>query len=179
MKIAIAGGSGQVGTILCRAFARDGHDLTVLSRTPRPGPWRTLGWDGRTLGPWVEAVDGADVVVNLAGYTVNCRYHRRNRERIMRSRTLPTRVLGEAIRQCAKPPRLWLQASTATIYAHRYDAANDEATGILGGREEDTPDTWRFSIEVATAWERTVDEAQVPGTRKVKLRSDVTLCTDP
>lgn len=179
MKIAIPGGSGQVGTVLCRAFAGDGHEVTVLSRAPRPGPWRTLGWDGRTLGPWVEAIDGADVVVNLAGQSVNCRYHRRNRERILSSRVESTRVVGEAIRQCARPPRLWLQASTATIYAHRYDAANDEATGILGGREEDVPDTWRFSIEVATAWERTLDEAQVPGTRKVKLRSAVTLSPDP
>lgn len=179
MKIAIPGGSGQVGTLLCRAFARDGHEVTVLSRTPRPGPWRTLAWDGRTLGPWVEAVDGADVVVNLSGHNVNCRYNRRNRERILSSRIEPTRVVGEAIRQCAKPPRLWLQASTATIYAHRYDAANDEATGILGGDEADAPDTWRFSIEVATAWERALDEAQVPATRKVKLRSAVTLSPDP
>jgi uncharacterized protein (TIGR01777 family) len=179
MKIAIPGGSGQVGTLLCRAFARDGHEVTVLSRTPRPGPWRTLAWDGRTLGPWVEAVDGADVVVNLAGQSVDCRYHRRNRERILSSRVESTRVVGEAIRKCAKPPRLWLQASTATIYAHRYDAANDEATGILGGCEAGAPDTWRFSIEVATAWERTLDEAQVPGTRKVALRSAVTLSPDP
>ncbi len=179
MKIVIPGGSGQVGSILCRAFTRDGHEVIVLSRAPRSAPWATVSWDGRTLGAWVDAVDGADVLINLAGYTVNCRYHERNRERIMRSRLESTRVLGEAIAQCSKPPRVWLQASTATIYAHRYEAANDEETGILGGQEEGASSTWRFSIDVATAWERALDEAKVPNTRKVKLRSAMTMSADP
>ncbi len=178
MRIAIPGGSGQVGTVLCRAFVRDGHEVVVLSRTPRPAPWPTVEWDGRSLGPWVDAIEGADVVVNLAGHTVNCRYHRRNRERILSSRIEPTRALGQAVAQCAKPPRTWLQASTATIYAHRHDAANDEETGILGGGEEHVPQSWHFSIEVATAWERALDEAEVPSTRKVKLRSAMTMNPD-
>lgn len=179
MKIVIAGGSGQVGSVLCRAFSRDEHEVVVLSRRPRSAHGSTVTWDGRTLGHWVGALDGADVLVNLAGYTVNCRYHRRNRERIMSSRIEPTRVLGEAIGQCSKPPPTWLQASTATIYSHRYDVPNDEATGILGGREQDVPSTWRFSIDVAAAWERALDEAVVPGTRKLKLRSAMTMSPDP
>ncbi len=179
MKIVIPGGSGQVGSILCRAFTKDGHEVVVLTRAPRPAPWATVSWDGRSLGAWVDAVDGADVLVNLAGHTVNCRYHERNRERIMNSRLEPTRVLGEAIAECSKPPPVWLQASTATIYAHRYDTANDEETGILGGHEEGAPSTWRFSIDVATAWERALDEAKVPNTRKVKLRSAMTMSADP
>jgi len=153
--------------------------VVILSRRPAAGPCPSVVWDGRTLGSWQDALDGADVVVNLAGYTVNCRYGAANRERILRSRVDSTRVVGEAIARCARPPRLWLQASTATLYAHRYDAPNDEATGILGGSECDVPDTWRFSIDVATAWERTVDEANTPNTRKVKLRSAMTLSPDP
>ena len=109
---------------------------------------------------------------------MNCRYTPENREAIKQSRLLSTRVVGEAIAAAARPPRVWLQASTATIYAHRYDAPNDETTGIVGGSEPDAPDTWRFSIDVATSWERALDNASVPGTRKVKLRSALTLSPD-
>lgn len=179
MKLVIAGGSGQVGSVLCRAFQGDGHEVVVLSRRANATPLPTATWDGRTLGPWIDALEDADVLVNLAGYTVDCRYHRKNRERILLSRIEPTRVLGQAIGQCARPPSTWLQASTATIYSHRYDAPNDEATGILGGHEEDAPVAWRFSIDVATAWEQALDEAKTPGTRKVKLRSAMTMSPDP
>jgi len=178
MKIVIPGGSGQVGTILARAFQSNGHDVVVLSRVAGTAPWRVVAWDGATLGPWVQSIDGADVVVNLAGRSVNCRYTPENREAIKQSRLLSTRVVGEAIAASARPPRVWLQASTATIYAHRYDAPNDETTGIVGGSEPDAPDTWRFSIDVATSWERALDNASVPGTRKVKLRSALTLSPD-
>ena len=171
MKIVIPGGSGQVGSVLASAFHRDGHDVIVLSRDPGSAPWPTVHWDGVTLGPWVDAIDGADVVVNLAGHTVNCRYNDANRERILKSRMDSTRVVGEAIAQSSRPPRTWLQASTATIYAHRYDDAHDEETGIIGGGEKNAPTTWQFSIDVATSWENAIDEAEVPGTRKVKLRS--------
>lgn len=179
MKIVLAGGSGQVGGILGRAFSREGHEVVVLSRAPRPAPWACVPWDGRTLGPWVDTLDGADVLVNLAGHTVNCRYHEANRERILRSRIESTRALGAALARCARPPSTWLQASTATIYAHRHDAPNDEDTGILGGGERDAPPSWRFSIEVAKAWERTLDEAETPDTRKIKLRSAMIMSPDP
>ena len=96
----------------------------------------------------------------------------------MDSRVLSTRVVGEAIAQCSVPPKVWLQASTATIYAHRFDAANDEATGIIGGNEPNLPDTWKFSYDVATAWEKTLNEANTPNTRKVLLRSAVTFSPD-
>ena len=181
MRVVLPGGSGQVGTILARAYHRDGHDVIVLSRSAVASgraPWRVVAWDGETLGPWASELDGADVVVNLAGRSVNCRYHPRNREAILQSRLRSTCVVGQAIAAASSPPKVWLQASTATIYAHRHDAANDEATGILGGREPGVPDTWRFSIEVATAWEREVDRAVVPRTRKVKLRSAMVMSPD-
>jgi len=172
MKVIIPGGSGHLGTILRRDFERDGHEVVVFRRDGG------LGWDGRTIGPWTGEVDGADVVINLAGRSVNCRYNPQNRAEILNSRVDCTRVVGQAIARAARPPRLWLQASTATIYAHRYDAPNDE-DGILGGTEASAPDTWRFSIEVAQSWERALDEANVPLTRKVKLRSAIVMSPEP
>lgn len=178
MKIVIPGGSGQVGTILARAFHGSGAEVVVLSRRPDLRPWRVLAWDGATPGEWQREIDDCDVVINLAGRSVNCRYGRANRDEILRSRVLSTRVVGKAIARAVQPPRVWLQASTATIYAHRYDAANDEHTGRLGGGEPDAPGTWRFSIEVARAWERAFDDAVTAGTRKVALRSAMTLSPD-
>ena len=179
VKIVIPGGSGHVGTFLSTAFHRDGHQVVVLSRSPQSAPWRVVQWDGQNLGDWAGELNGADVLINLAGYTVDCRYNTLNRQRIMDSRVDSTRVLGEAVGQLERPPPTWLQASTATIYAHTYGPPNDEATGVLGGSEPDVPETWRFSIDVATAWERTFDEADVPGTRKVAMRTAITLVPDP
>ncbi len=179
MKIVLSGGSGQVGSVLARAFQREGHEPVILSRHVHPhAPWRTLVWDGVTLGDWVRELDGADAVINLAGRSVDCRYNESNRRAIMESRVLSTRVMGEALAQLDQPPRVWLQSSTATIYAHRYDAPNDELTGILGGTEPDLPDTWRFSIDVANAWEREVDAAPSSSTRRVKLRSAMIMTPD-
>jgi len=178
MKIVIPGGSGQVGGVLARAFVRDGHEVVVLSRAPGQAPWRTVPWDAVSLGPLAREVDGADVVINLAGRSVNCRYTPTNRAAIMDSRVLSTRIVGGAIASARRPPRVWLQASTATIYAHRFDAPNDEATGIIGGREPDVPGAWHFSIDVATAWERETDAAATPRTRKVKMRSAMTMSAD-
>lgn len=175
MKIVIPGGSGHCGTLLARAFHDRGDEVVVLSRTPRPAPWRTVQWNAKTLGPWREEIDGAQAVINLAGRSVNCRYGAANRREIMESRLDSTRVVGEAINQARQAPRVWLQASTATIYAHRFDAPNDERTGIIGGSEPDAPRTWRFSIEVARAWEWVFDTAATPFTRKVKMRTAVVM----
>jgi uncharacterized protein (TIGR01777 family) len=178
MKIVIPGGSGQVGTILARAFHRDGQDVVVFSRQRRSRPWRIVEWDGASHGSWAREIDGADVVINLAGRSVNCRYHAANRREILESRIASTRVVGEAIGCASRPPRVWLQASTATIYAHRYDQPNDERSGMLGGAEPGAPATWRFSIDVARAWERAFDETVTPATRKVLLRSAMTMSPD-
>ena len=178
MKIVIPGGTGQVGTVLARAFQKDGHEVVVLSRTKIDLPWNVVEWDGRTLGDWASELDGADVVINLAGRSVNCRYNETNRRQMMDSRLDSTRAVGEAISRATNPPKVWLQASTATIYAHRYDAPNDDVTGIIGGREPDAPDTWNFSIDVATSWERVTNEAQTPNTRKVLMRSAMIMSPD-
>lgn len=175
MKIVIPGGSGQVGTVLAEAFHQRGDEVVVLSRTPANTPWRVVTWDGETLGDWTSEIDGADTVINLAGQSVNCRYTPENRRVIIDSRVKSTRVLGEAITAASRPPRVWLQASTATVYAHRYDAPNDEATGIIGGSEAKAPDTWRFSIDVVTKWERELNAARTPQTRKVLMRSAIVM----
>lgn len=178
MRIVIPGGSGQVGTILARSFHARGDDVVVLSRAPVRMPWRSVTWDARSRGSWVDELDGADVVINLAGRSVNCRYTTANREEIMRSRVESTRVVGEAIAAAPRPPKVWLQASTATIYAHRFDAPNDEEHGVLGGDEANAPGTWRFSTEVARAWERAADLAAPGSTRLVKLRTAMVMSPD-
>lgn len=178
MKVVIPGGTGQVGKVLSRAFRAAGHEVVVLTRKPGSEARGTVRWDGETLGAWAEELDGAEVVINLAGRSVDCRYHAENRRLIKESREKSTRIIGAAIARASRPPRVWLQASTATIYAHRYDAPNDETTGVLGGSEPDAPDTWRFSIDVARAWERALTDAAAPHTRKVLLRSAMTMSPD-
>jgi uncharacterized protein (TIGR01777 family) len=166
-----------VGTVLARAFHQSGDDVVVLSRRPTAQPWRMAAWDGRTAGSWMKEIDGADVVINLTGRSVNCRYNAANRREITESRVNSTRAVGQTIAGASRPPRVWLQASTATIYAHRYDAANDEHTGLLGG-ERTMPDTWRFSIDVVEAWERALNDAVTADTRKVTLRSAMMMSPD-
>ncbi|WP_406207368.1 TIGR01777 family oxidoreductase [Streptomyces sp. NBC_01017] len=176
MKIVIPGGTGQVGAVLNRALSSAGHEVVVLTRRPtRDGE---VYWDGETLGPWAAAIDGSDVVINLAGRSVSCRYTAPNLQAMMDSRVHSTQVVGEAIASAARPPRIWLQMSTATIYAHRFDAPNDEATGIIGGSEPDVPDYWAYSIDIARSWERAQEEADTPHTRKVALRSAMVMSPD-
>jgi uncharacterized protein len=182
VKLVVPGGSGQVGRLLTQALAREGHELVVLTRTPDPAEPRSVrhvAWDGTSVGAWAAELEGADAVINLAGRSVNCRYTPSNRRAILESRLDSTRAVGEAIAQCSDPPRVWLQAGTATIYAHRYDAPNDEETGLLGGSEPGVPETWRFSVDVARRWEDELDAAQTPRTRKVSLRTAIVMNPHP
>lgn len=174
MKLVLTGGTGQLGRILVRSLRQQGHEVVVVTRGPGNGR-DVLQWDGRTLGPWAQSVDGADAVVNLAGRSVNCRYDEANLRQMMDSRVDSTWVVGQAIERATNPPRVWLQMSTATIYAHRFDAANDEATGRIGGDEPDAPSHWKASVEIAEAWERTLCAAKTPATRKVALRSAIVM----
>jgi uncharacterized protein (TIGR01777 family) len=178
LRIVIPGGSGQVGQVLVRHFHGQGHLVTVLSRQTKPAPWQVVAWNGRDLGSWTEVIEGADVVINLAGRSVNCRYTPDNRREITDSRVLSTRVVGQAIAQAAKPPALWMNASTATIYRHALDRPMDEATGELGGTEAGAPLAWSFSIDVARKWEQEFFAAITPQTRKIALRSSVIMSPD-
>jgi len=169
-RIVLAGGSGFIGRLLTNNLVSGNNDIVVLTRSPGPPGQsiRQVRWDGRTLGEWARELDGARALVNLAGRSVNCRYNARNRREILESRVDSTRVLGEAIARCNKPPPIWLNANTATIYKHTFDQPMDEATGVIGATPEAKDE---FSIQVARAWEETLFEAATPATRKVALRT--------
>jgi hypothetical protein len=184
LRIVLPGGSGQVGRMLAQSFQERGHHVTVLTRGPYTAPWQTVHWDGEQIGPWIETLEGADVCINLAGRSVNCRYHAENRWKIYASRIRTTRLLNGVIAGLDHPPRVWLNASTATIYRHALGRPMDEATGELGGHEliskrRRAPETWDFSIGVAKDWEAAFFETQTPRTRKVAMRSAIVLSPVP
>lgn len=178
MKILLFGGTGQVGRVLTRAFAGN-HDVVVISRSGEAeNDVRHVIWDGRTAGAWTGEVNAADVIINLAGRSVNCRYGARQRAEIMKSRLDSTRIIGESVAAASRPPKVWLNASTATIYRHALDRPMDELEGELGGNEHGAPEKWNFSIEVARAWEEAFFSCDTPGTRKVAMRSAMTMSPD-
>jgi uncharacterized protein len=172
-KIILAGGSGFIGAMLAEFFAAKGSEVVILTRNPRPraGLIREVRWDGAAVGDWQRELEGARALINLAGVSVNCRYHASNRKLMLDSRLNSTRVLGEAIARCTNPPPAWLNSSTATIYKHNFGAAWDES-GEIGGCPE-AKDI--FSVLIATEWERVFNEAITPRTRKVALRSAMVL----
>lgn len=170
----IAGANGFLGRCLARHWAEAGHEVVGLVRgegVELGAGCRVVRWDGRTLGEWAGELEGAEALVNLAGRSVNCRYHARNRAEILQSRVASTTVLGEAISRCKRPPAVWVNSSTATIYRHAEDRPQDEQDGEIGEG---------FSVEVAQAWERAFFGARVPGAvRKVAIRTAIVLGREP
>jgi uncharacterized protein (TIGR01777 family) len=173
-RIVLAGGTGFLGKLLYGYFSTAGCDVLVLTRSPRAG--YEVPWDGRSLGPWAAQLEGAGVLLNLAGKSVNCRYNERNRKLIMDSRVESTRVLGEAVAKCKNPPAVWLNASTATIYRHSLDRDQDENSRDFSPTAE-VKDA--FSVSVTAAWEEAFAAAVAPKTRKVALRISMVLGTEP
>ncbi|MDY0910972.1 epimerase [Microbacterium sp. CFBP9034] len=159
----IAGGSGFVGGALRRALAEDGYDVRLVGRHGPDARWS----DPASLR---AVVDGAALVVNLAGKSVNCRYTDANRDEILRSRVETTRALRQAITDAAAPPPLWLNASTATIYRYALDRPQTEADGELGSG---------FSVDVARTWEDELFSGELPHTRRVALRMAIVLGDGP
>jgi uncharacterized protein len=175
VKIVLFGGSGNLGTALAIHHRAQGHAVTIIGRGGQNG---VVPWDGRTLGPWAQALDGADLVINLAGRTVNCRYTPENQRAMLDSRVESAYIVGAAIRAATAPPRLWLQMSTATIYGHTYGPANTEDTAI-GIDEPGASKRWQFSVEIAKAWEGALFDSDTPNTRKVALRAAMTMGIEP
>ena len=184
LRIVIPGGSGHIGHMLARHLQERGHHVTILTRGPYTASWQTMHWDGEHPGPWIEALEGADICINLAGRSVNCRYNDENRRQIYNSRIDATRLLGSAIASLSTPPRVWLNASTATIYRHSLDKPMDEFSGEFGGGELISkfcraPATWNFSVQVAKAWETAFFSTPTPCTRKIALRSAIVMSPVP
>ncbi len=162
-KIVIAGG-GFMGQSLAHYFQKEtDYKIKILSRQSHPetNDIEYVRWDGKTMGAWKEALEGADMLINLAGRTVNCRYNDKNKRQILESRVFSTQILGEAIAKCEKPPKMWVNAASATIYRHAEDRAMDEATGEIGKG---------FSVGVCLEWEKAFDVCETPQTRKIALR---------
>ncbi len=164
MKIILAGGTGTMGLILQQHFAERGDEVVVLTRRPalkQHPKVRMVHWDGRTSGAWSTELIGADVLINLAGRSVDCRYTVKNKALILNSRVDATRVLGEAVVACARPSMVWINLSSATVYRHAEDRPMDEITGELGSD---------FSPQVVLAWEKEFFRHTREGTRQVAVR---------
>jgi uncharacterized protein (TIGR01777 family) len=181
LRIVLPGGSGQVGQMLARHFQERGHHVTVLTRGPYTPPWQTVHWDGEHRGAWIETLEGADLCINLAGRNVNCRYTAANRQDLYDSRIRSTELLNQVITELADPPRVWMNASAATIYRrtvddHGIDLPADETSELDG--EPSGAEGWvkrrGFAARVARDWEAAFFQTETPRTRKVALRSAVT-----
>ncbi len=171
--VVIIGANGFLGRYLCRHFSRNGREVVAIARNRKgwSGDGMFLEWDGETLGPWALALEGAELVINLSGRSVNCRYNAKNRAEILTSRVKSTQVVGKAIAACRVPPKLWINSSTATWYRHAEDQAQNEWHGTVGKG---------FSCDVASAWEDAFFSAKVPAeTRKVAMRIGMVLANEP
>jgi len=170
-KIVLAGGNGYLGNVLTKYYQSLSKEIIILSRKPQNSHEniRTLVWDGKTKGDWVGELDGADVLINLCGKNVSCRYTPKNQQEILSSRILPTQVLGESIQTLLNPPKLWINFASATIYRHAEDRPQDEDHGEIGRG---------FSIEVCTQWEECFFKTLTPKTRKIALRTSIVLGND-
>ena len=171
--IVIAGGGGFIGRGICTCFDPS-NTIYVLGRGPGkpeglPSSVRYTPWDGKSQGAWTRVLDGADVLINLCGKSVNCRYTPANRQAIFDSRTETTEALGQAVRGCRLPPKVWINAASATIYRHAEDRPQDEYTGEMGND---------FSVQVCKKWEKTFLDISLEHTRKVVLRMAIVLGED-
>jgi hypothetical protein len=175
MRIVIPGGSGQLGRVLVRWLEAEGHDIQVIGRSVSDP---ALRWDGVHDGPWMDAIDGADAVINLAGRTVNCRYHWDNLEEMMRSRVDSALAVGRAIAAANDPPAVWLQASTASIYPDSDGPVFDEDCPVGPRSTGRAPAYWSYSVSIARAWELAQQASITPHTRKVALRTGFTMSPD-
>ena len=167
-KIVLAGGNGFLGSSIVRLYPDNDINWVILTRrklADRHGV-KYVTWDGRTLGSWAAELENAEALINLAGRSVDCRYNENNKEEIYNSRLRSTAILGVAVNQCLKPPKVWINAASATIYRHTLDRPMDEATGEHGAG---------FSVDVCQKWEGTFNELCTPHTRKVLLRIAVVL----
>ncbi|WP_160129330.1 TIGR01777 family oxidoreductase [Kordia antarctica] len=168
-KMIIAGGSGFLGNALIEYFLPKNYEIIVLSRSNKEtgnDALRYVLWDAKTLGIWITELEGAAVLINLTGKSVDCRYNEKNKAEILNSRVTSTEVLGKAIQACAVPPKVWMNSSTATIYEHSLTEKMTETNGIIGDD---------FSMNVAKSWEKAFQNCKTPKTIKIALRTSIVL----
>jgi uncharacterized protein len=161
-KVVLAGGTGFIGEYFSEQFRAKGYEVHIISRNPS-----YITWDNQKS--IIEALDGAEMVINLAGKSVNCRYNEKNKQEIMQSRIRTTRIIGKAIEDCVNPPELWINSSTATIYRHAEDRPMTEKEGEIGTG---------FSVDVAKEWEEAFFSFQLQHTRQAALRIAIVLGED-
>ena len=164
MKIIIAGGSGFLGKALENYFTERHHEVWILTRNPKRK--NEISWDAKTLGSWTNALEDAEVLINMTGKSVDCRYNDDNKAEILRSRIDSTNVLQEAIDLCKNPPKIWLNSSSASTYIHAETLLMTEHEGIIGDD---------FSMNVCKAWEKAFFAKTNPNIRKVALRTSIVL----
>jgi len=189
LRIVLAGGSGQIGQMLASYFQDQGHFVTVLTRSPFATTWQTVHWDAETPGPWTETLEAADVLINLTGRSINCRLSAANRRAIYESRIGSTQLLHSVLASLREPPRLWMNASAATLYPRLVDEDGldlplDESCPVEGGEVLSAgPEAWRrrrgFMARVVRDWEAAFFATPTPHTRKIALRSAVTFSPAP
>ncbi len=167
--IVIAGGTGFVGKAITRILNPDRYEFRILTRKHMidEGHVSFYKWDAKNIDEgWRQALEGAHVLINLTGKSVNCRYTEKNKQEIYDSRVGPTALLGEALNKTIDAPTVWINASTATIYRHEIKRPNDEYNGAIGRG---------FSVDVAKKWEQTFFKIYTPGVRKIALRMSFVL----
>lgn len=158
-KIVIAGGTGFIGQFLKKQFENSGYQTFIVSRNKPNIQWTETH-------EIVKALDSSELLINLAGKSVDCRYNNKNKAAILKSRVETTKALGEAILKCNKPPELWINSSTATIYRHAEDRPMTEEEGEIGSG---------FSVNVAISWEKAFFDFELPQTRQIALRMAIVL----
>lgn len=169
-KIVITAANGFLGASLCNYFSSN-YEVIALVRNILPNEENItyVEWDGKTLGDWKDHLDGAHALINLAGKSVDCRYHEENKRLIIQSRLESTRVLGEAIELVTTKPKVWINSASATIYAHSLEQANSESNHKIGEG---------FSVNVCQQWEQSFFDFNHLPLRQVALRTTIVLGKD-
>jgi uncharacterized protein (TIGR01777 family) len=167
-KLVIAAGTGFLGQVIINHFKDKFTEIIILTRgkSEIKRNIKYVKWNAKTLSGWENELENADVLINLAGKSVDCRYTDKNKKEILSSRIDSTSILNEAVLQCKNPPKHWLNSSTSTIYRHSIDKQMTEEKGEIGND---------FSMNIAKAWEKAFFKIETPKTLKTALRTSIVL----
>jgi hypothetical protein len=169
-RVVLAGGSGFLGRALASQLLVKNYEVVVLTRSPRErnDNVKEITWNGKTLGDWVQYVDSAHAIVNLAGRSVNCRHTPENVREINESRINSVNAVATAIHNVAHPPRVWVQAGSLAFYGDLDDQWCEEGTSSGQGE----------AVETCRLWEKAFQTVPLTSTRRVLLRIGLVLARD-